>query len=489
MKPGLRAAAAAAALPLAWLAAHDTWAATAGLAPCRLPGVEHQALCGKIERPLDPAQPAGRRIELHYAVIPALARNKRPDPVLFFAGGPGQSAIELAGSMGAVLARLANRRDLVFIDQRGTGRSAPLACAPPAPTAPLAEAADPERQFARLAECRAALEKLPHGDLRHYTTWIAAQDADAVRRALGAEQVNLVGASYGTRVALEVQRQFPQAVRRAVLDGVAPPDMVLPVSFSADNQAALDAVLAACAAEARCAARHPTLRADWARLLASLPRQAPVRHPVTGATETISVTRDLVLGLVRAPLYVPALASALPQALAEAAREGRFEGLFGLAAALGGGARGRLAEGMHMAVVCSEDQRRAAGAGDAPGRDFGASFAELYRRACADWPRGSVPEAFYTLAPAPAPTLLLSGGADPATPPRHGERVARALGPLARHVVVPQAGHGVLALPCVRDLVYRFIDASDAGAAAALDAGCAVALPRPGIFVPVEAPR
>ena len=99
-------------------------------------------------------------------------------------------------------------------------------------------------------------------------------------------------------------------------------------------------------------------------------------------------------------------------------------------------------------------------AADRPGADFGVGFAELYTKVCADWPRGDVPAAFYTLPAAPAATLVLSGGMDPATPPRHGERVATALGAKARHVVVPHAGHGVLGVGCMRDVLFRFIDAA-----------------------------
>lgn len=457
-----------------------------GLSPCRLQGVPNEALCGQVRRALDPSVPDGATIDVHYAVLPALARNRRPDPVFLFAGGPGQSAIELAGTASRLFARLSNRRDVVLVDQRGTGRSAPLACDELPPTLPLAEALDQPRSLQRLADCRAALQRLPHGDLRRYTTALAVQDIDAVRRQLGAAQINLVGGSYGTRAALEYQRQFPQAVRRAVLDGVAPPDMVLPAAVSTDNQAALDAVFTACAAEAACAARHPALRERWRALLATLPREAELAHPFTGERQRVTLTRDGVLGLVRAPLYVPALAAALPAAL-DAAVQGRFEGLLGLGGALSGSRSARLYEGMHFSVVCAEDLPRLARAADRPGTDFGASFADLYRRICADWPRGEVPAAFYTLPPAPAATLVLSGGADPVTPPRHGERVAQALGAKARHVVVAQAGHGVMALPCVRDLLFRFIDASGDAEALAVDADCARDLPRPPAFVPLAA--
>jgi pimeloyl-ACP methyl ester carboxylesterase len=281
-------------------------------------------------------------------------------------------------------------------------------------------------------------------------------------------------------------RQYPQAVRRAVIDGVAPPDMVLPAAFSTDNQAALDAVFAACAADKACSARYPALRADWHALLATLPREIGVAHPVTGELQRLTLSRDTLLGLVRTPLYLPALASVLPLAVTEAAR-GRFEPLVGLATALSGGRSGALAEGMHFSVVCAEDAPRLAQATDRPGADFGDAFADIYRRACASWPRGEVPAAFYTLPPAPAATLVLSGGADPVTPPRHGERVTQALGPKARHVVVAQAGHGVMGLRCLRDALFRFIDADDDGAALQVDADCARALPRPPAFVPITA--
>lgn len=468
------AAAAAAASPPA-----------ASLSPCRLAGLEHDALCATVRRPLDPAAPAGPQIDVHFAVLPALARQKKPDPVFMFAGGPGQSAIGLAGSISRVLARLGNRRDIVLVDQRGTGRSAPLEC-PPQPTAlPLAEATI-DRLVARLQACRAALQALPHGDLRHYTTTAAVADVEAVRLALGAERINLVGGSYGTRAALEYQRQFPQAVRRMVLDGVAPPDMVLPAAFSLDSQAALDRVFAACEAEPACSARQPALRSRWQQLLATLPRRATVAHPFSGRPESVELTRELLLMLVRAPLYTPALGAALPAAIA-AATEGRFEPLAALGSSFAARREMQLAEGMHFAVICSEDAPRLAAATSAPesrGADFGDVYTRLYARACADWPRGAVPEAFYRVGPTSVATLVLSGGADPATPPRHGERVVAALGAQARHVVVDEAGHGLMSLPCLRDVLFRFIDAEDDAAALAVDTGCAARLPRPPAFVP-----
>lgn len=484
------------------------------LQPCRLRGVEHEARCGAVVRPLDPARPDGATIEVRFAVLPALARRKHPDPVFFLAGGPGQSAIEIAGAVERLMARLVNRRDIVLVDQRGTGRSAPLACEVPAPTTPLAELADPERQRAALQRCRERLQVLPHGDLRQYTTTIAMADIDAVRQALGAARINLVGASYGTRAALEYLRQFPHAVRRVVLDGVAPPDMALPAAFAPDAQAAFDALAAACAAEPACAAQYPDLQPRWREVLAALPREVALAHPVTGIEERIVLTREAAASMLRLPLYAPVLASALPLAVSEAA-EGRFAALAGLAAAMGG-RRGALdlAEGMHFSVVCAEDMplveaaarsaarsaaqpvgRSVASSAGAPAADesaaaapdFGDALARLYRDTCAHWPRGDVPADFYRVAPAPAAALVLSGGLDPVTPPRHGARVAAALGERARHVLVPNAGHGVLAIGCARDVLRRFVDATTEAEALAVDASCVERIPRPPAFQPVRA--
>lgn len=459
-------------------------ATAAELVACRLKGVAHEALCGSVQRPLDPGRPDGPTIDVHFAVLPALARDKLPDPVFFFAGGPGQSSIELAGPLSAQLARFSNRRDLVFVDQRGTGRSAPLKCDEKGDALrPLAEALDDAVQLQRLAQCRARLSGLPYGDLRQYTTTIAMADAEAVRAALGAERVNLIGASYGTRAVLEYMRQFPQRVRRAVIDGAAPAGMALPAASSTDNQAALDGLLDWCAGDRDCNTRHPQLAQRWQALLGALPRDVVVAHPVTGREERLRLTRDTLVGLVRGPLYAPALAAALPQAIDEAA-QGRFAPLIGLSAALGHAA-GSLYAGMHFSVVCAEDVGRPGR--DAPGADFGTAFERLYEQVCADWPRGAVADAFYTIRPAPSATLVLSGGADPATPPRHGERVTRALGPKARHAVVPNAGHGLMALPCMREALYRFIDAGSDSDALAVDADCARSIPRPPAFAPVDA--
>ena len=452
------------------------------LKPCRVPGIKTEVQCGVLSRALNPAQPSGVHIDVHYMVVPALARRKKPDPVFFLAGGPGQSAIKVAPMLLQQFARVNHRRDLVFVDQRGTGRSAPLLCEDLRHST-LAEQLDTGLREAAMAQCLAQLKKLPYGDLRYFTTLLAMQDLDAVREKLGAGKINLIGASYGTRAALEYLRQFPTALRRTVIDGVAPPDMVLPSSFSGDGQAALDALLQACEKESACQKLHPALRQRWEQLLASLPQTVPAKHPFSGRSESLTITRDMVLGLIRGPLYWPPLASALPFAIDQAAL-GRWDALLGLGFSAQPPRAADLAMGMHFSVVCAEDFPRIHLSADRPGRDFADSLGRSYERICSDWPRAELPAQFYTIPSASSAVLLLSGGLDPVTPPRHAQRVAQALGAKAKHVVVAQAGHGVMTLQCMRDVLPRFIDAEDDAQAAAVDFGCAGRIPRPPAFVP-----
>ena len=467
---------------------------------CRVEGFASEVQCGSLQRPLDPQRANGPQIAVHYVIVPAMARNKQPDAVLLLAGGPGQSAIGVAPGILSLLGRLNYRRDLVFIDQRGTGQSAPLQC-PDESRLPLQQVLDETRQIERLRQCAMDLAKLPYGadgGLRFFTTTIAMQDMEAVRQHLGVPQWNLIGASYGTRAALEYLRQFPTRVRRTVIDGVAPPDMLLPLSGAEDAQAALDAVFKACETDTTphhgCAQQFPQLRQQWSQLQASLPRQIVVNHPLTGKPERVELTRDALLRSVRSPLYVPALTSGLPSAIHTAAQDD-FTALVGLSSAMGGMGGGkkstRLAYGMHFSVVCSEDVARMESAQAAIKKEAVPTKAKppddgarLYREVCAFWPRGQVDTAFFTIPPSPSPVLVLSGGADPVTPPRHGERTSKALGAKAQHVVVRQAGHGVMGVGCMRDVVVRFVTAKDADALPQ-DTACASVIPRPMAFVPL----
>ena len=453
-------------------------AAAAQTTACRHPDFPQEVRCGVVQQPLNPDQPAGTKVDIHYVVLPSQDKNKLPDAVFLLAGGPGQSAIQLAAAGNGMLGRLNKRRDLVFVDQRGTGKSAGLQC-------PELEkddfSSDDDVMFQRMEQCRIRLQNLPHGQLDQYITSIAVKDLEAVRRQQGYAQINLVGVSYGTRVGLEYLRQFPAQVRRLVLDGVVPPDMRLPAE---DNAAAIEGIFRFCEQDKACNQAYPDLKGQWNHLLQSLPQKVNLQHPRTGQMHSVTMRTGSVTTMVQRALYVPSQTAMLPYAISRAAH-GDFLPMTTLSGAGNLPGAASMSYGMHYAVWCSEALQRPAAKND--GSIFMLQAEENYQRICKNWPRARVPEAFYTIAPSPVPVLLLSGGIDPVTPTRHGDKVAKALGQKTLHISVQHAGHGMLMNACMRDVNYRFIHAKEEKDALAVDQRCVKQIPRPLAWMPVQA--
>jgi pimeloyl-ACP methyl ester carboxylesterase len=227
---------------------------------CHLPGVEEALRCLTLSVPVEPGKPA--TLNLHVTIAPALRQGARPDPLFVLAGGPGEAGSDVLPLLSNAFKRVRATRDIVFIDQRGTGLSGKLDCASDHDDDARMSDADTD---AAMRRCIAAA-KVPFAA---YTTAAAARDVDAVRRALGYGQVNLWGGSYGTRLTQAVARAYPAAVRTLVLDAVAAPDQVIPAG-GRDSQAALDALFAQCAADAACARAYPNLRAEFDVLVRKL---------------------------------------------------------------------------------------------------------------------------------------------------------------------------------------------------------------------------
>ena len=450
------------------------------LASCRLAGVEALARCGTLSVWEDRAARSGRRIEINVAVVPARLRARERDPIVVFAGGPGQGAVSLASQVMPLFTRLNDTRDVLFVDQRGTGESNPLDCDDDEaqPLQALFEDTLPERLV------RKCLDQLD-ADPRQYVTSIAIEDLEEVRAALEYPTLNLWGGSYGTRVALEYLRRHPDRVRTLVLDGAAPPDMKLPLSFVPDGEAALKRLLDDCDAEVLCKSTYPALRASIASLRSQLsrrPARVSIQDPRTGERQTIQVNENVFLSGLFRPLYVAELASLLPFGVSAAAA-GDFNPLLAQNLEFTTDVSENLSVGMHLSVICTEDVPRITPADLAAlgGSFFGSSLVDDFMRACALWPRGRVPEDYYTPVRSDVPALILSGGIDPATPPRHGERVAESL-PNARHFVAPHLGHGVSLHGCAPRLVESFVRKASARE---LDGKCLERIPRPLFVLPL----
>jgi pimeloyl-ACP methyl ester carboxylesterase len=431
------------------------------------------ARCGRLSVPEDPDDAGGPHIELAIAIVPAVATRARLDPLVLIAGGPGQGSIQSFAPLLPIFAGVSRERDLVLVDQRGTGGSNRLDCAMPDDA--LESGDIPPAELAALA--RECLAKLP-GRPQFYTTSIAVRDLETVRTALGYAEVNLYGISYGTRVAQHYARRYPEHTRAVVLDGVVPPTLVLGPSIAIESQRALAGVFARCAAEAACNGRFPALADQFARLDARL-RDGPVSvtlaDPVTGERRDVAVTPAHLLTMARMLVYSSETASLLPLLVHEAATRGDYAPLAAQAEMLGDELEATIAMGMHNSVACAEDEPRFAGAVDRAALEatlMGTTMVDALVAICGAWPRGPVDPDFAEPLDSAAPALLLSGQFDPATPESYGEEAVRGFAN-GRHIVVPGQGHGVLRLPCMQRLVRQFIDD---GSAAALDVACVDAI-------------
>jgi len=427
---------------------------------------------------------AGQPKELGLKVVrvPARTREANGRALFLLAGGPGQAATSAFPKLWPVYASLAETRDVVLLDVRGTGGSAPLDC-------PKSDDLSDAFRTGTLAEAaRRCARSLGDRPLDAYGTDALVGDIEAVRVALGYGPIDLLGISYGTRLALAYAARHPNAVRSLVLDGVAPPELVLGGSFGRDGQAALDGLLAECAADEACRAAFPDARTKLLGYfddLARAPITVDLHHPETGAPLRIPVERDGLASVVRSLLYAPELAALLPMTLAEV-EQGRYQGLFSQAAALSRSADEGMSLGLLFTIACAEDipRLRDTDRDAEKASTIGAALLDDFREACAHWPVKPRP-AVVLPATLEVPTLLLSGALDPVTPPHWAESLRSRL-PRGVHVVVPHAGHSVWARGCVPRLVERFLEL---GSADGLDVACVDKYRRPAFFLDRGGPR
>jgi len=442
--------------------------------PCALPspaGGALEAQCATFEVAENPAAPQGRKLALNLAWLPATEEaDIAPDPVFFLAGGPGQSATESYPPLNSAFAELRKHRHVLLLDQRGTGKSNPLSCRLDG----AGDETDEDMAVAvkRVETCRDELSK--RADLRFYTTTDAVRDLEALRAALGAGQVDLVGVSYGTRVAQQYAMRHPERTRSIVLDSVVPNTLVLGNIFARNLDDALALQFGLCEKDATCRDRLGDPRKELDRLLETLRRDPPLvryRDARTGEQREQRLRAAHVAGLVRMYAYMPTVATLLPVLIHEA-NQGRYEALVALTRMLYGELEDAMAMGMQLSVVCSEDGDGIVRSSDDDGTVLGHELTDFLAAQCKVWPKGGVPADFHAPLATGVPALLLEGEYDPVTPPRYGEEVAKSL-PNGRLLVLRGQGHNVIGAGCMPKLFAQFVEKTDAKA---LDAGCLDAL-------------
>ncbi len=449
------------------------------LKPCIGSDKTTEGLCGTYSVFENRQTRAGRKIDLRIMILPAATATPAPDPVFPLAGGPGQSAVDdflLAG----YLNNWRKQRDVVLVDQRGTGKSNLLAC----------DVKDPEsaqsivgelHDLEKLRACRAVLEA--KADLTQYTTSNFVDDLDEVREALGYGKINVFGGSYGSRAAMVYLRRHPATVRTLTLDAVAPPEHKLPLVFSKTIQAAIQRMIADCAADAPCHKMYPNLETEFQTILTRL-EKAPARFEMENyyiaKTQPVSLSRGAFISDLRLILYSPPAASSLPYLLHKAFSD-QWEPLAQVYFALTTQTEPHIARGLSFSVLCAEDvpaiteeEIRTQTAGTWLG-DFQVRH---YQEACKLWPKGSVPADYYAPLRSDVPVLLIAGALDPATPPSAAREAARGL-TNSRVVEIPQGTH-LTSSPCMDNLIGDFVAK---GSVADLNTACVAQIGRPPFVI------
>jgi pimeloyl-ACP methyl ester carboxylesterase len=442
--------------------------------PCRTADGNTEGLCGTYEVYENRTLRSGRKIALNIMVLPALSEKPAGDPWFPLGGGPGQSAVAAYPSAGFTV-KVRGQRDVVLVDQRGTGGSNPLPCMLRDPKNPQELIGD-AMPLDRVRACRAELEK--KADLTQYTTSISADDLDDVRQAMGYDKINVFGASYGTLAALVYLRRHGDHVRTLTLEAVATPNYRIPLPFARTIQSSIDGLIGRCAADAACNKDFPDLKNEFHALLDRL-ETSPAHFQVknaAGEAQTVTLSRGTFVADLRPVLYIPGLVVQFPD-LVHRAYRGDWSIFADAVTAVRGAIDKAVDRGMSLSVICAEAVpgiteamiRRETG-----GTYLGDFQVRVYQKACHEWARGSIPSDFFDPIHSAVPTLLISGALDPATPPEASAQAARDLRN-SRVVVVKNGTHGT-GSPCIDRLISEFVSQ---GSATGLDASCADQIPLP----------
>ena len=401
-------------------------------------------------------------IELSIARIPARRQSDRQDAFTLISGGPGQSAIETFPAVSFAFRHIMRNHDVILIDQRGTGESEKLVCENVSDSLGLELDLDLEKISQDAFDCR---ESLPH-DPTWFTTSMAVHDLEFVRQQLGVSQWNMYGISYGTRVAMHYLRRYPEFVRTLTLDAVVPPSVSLGPDISRLSQRALDLIFQRCVGDQGCFEAFGDLTQPTLALLDSLdenPKTITFEDIASGSLSTMELTRQHLAVTIRLMSYSAQTAAILPSMLHDAIVNENYAPLARQAKLQTRSLGNSLASGLHHAIICTEDAPfvDSLESHDEPATYLGEGIIDALMASCRRWPAGHIDADFKEPLVSDAPVLILSGEADPVTPPSYGESITATL-PNSKHIVNPNQGHMQAPFGCMPVLLARFISTADA---------------------------
>ncbi len=419
-----------------------------------------EAFCGSFDVPEDWDAPSGRHIQLRLAIVRSAAVHSEADLVVFLDGGPGGAATEDYPEIAPALAALLERRDLLLVDQRGTGGSNALACpnieVPGRESPALAEAQDLAGSQRLLQQCLEAVRG--HAAPEHYTTTDAIRDLEAIRVALGAPQFDLLGISYGTRVAQQYAARYPRSVRSVVLDSVVPNSLVLGSEHARNLEQVLRSLFARCSADESCKHSFGDSYATLYRVrdrLRTQPQTLSVRDPSSFEPLHLNFSAADLATTVRIDAYSPLTAALLPLTLHQA-DQGNYAPLASQKKWIADSLGSAIDNGMELSVICAEDADLLSARPEDAATLLGNDQIAKIQSACSIWPRGQRPVDFHQPLASALPVLLLAGERDPVTPPAYAQQMLATL-PNARVLLAPGQGHGVIGAGCMPRLVVDFI--------------------------------
>ncbi len=461
--------------------------------------------CGYVTVLEEHANPDGPTIRLPVAVLRATSPNAKPDPLFLAQGGPGGSAFEIF-TYTVPNTAIAAERDIVIFNQRGTQYAEPdLFCDESIAAADELLGLPPEEGLERslelLADCYRRLEA--EGiNLSAYNSLENAADVEDIRQALGYEEFNFYGVSYGTLLGLHLMRDYPEHLRSVILDGVVPPNLNFIPKVAQNEDRIFRELFRACNDDPACAADYPNLEGRLLQLVDDLnenPAIIEVIDPETKETVDVYLDGRALLDFFFQTFYLPDMYAIFPKIVADL-EAGNY---FFVAQILPLFAFDQtFSEGMYYSVICAEDGDFSVADLDMAGllppiAEYAPEDMQSYLDGCTLWPVELLPPEVDDAVSSDIPTLLLSGRFDPVTPPYFAEKAAESL-PNAYHVVDPLGSHGVaFGGDCINQIVQDFLNdpdvEPDASCLRALDSAAtvppsAVTFPLLGPLAALETP-
>ncbi len=436
------------------------------------------AECSMWHQPLDHEQPFGRTIALFVTKIPSTAIAPPKHALTLINGGPGGSSIDLLVSFAPILQQISQHMDIIVLDQRGTGRSTALDCEN------MSADIDPDTiDLAR--ETKKCLDSLAFSPV-NFTTSVAVRDLENLRIAMGYEEWNIYGTSYGTRVALHYLRRYEASVRSLTLDGVLPPSISMGSNIAVKSDSALRTLFQNCSLDTDCKNAFPNLPDDFGELSVYLKEnsiEVRLRHPITNELTTKSVSYPDLALIIRLSLYSPEMSSLLPLTIHSAFHENDYSSIAVNAQAFEDALQDSMSYGMHNAVMCTEDLpfHPPEDKGSDRGKEtyLGDEFLSSMQSICSVWPAGKIDNDFKQPVLSNVPTLILSGENDPITPPAYGDLLLNGLSNSV-HLIGPQQGHGIMHRGCFTKIFSDFLSTANVSN---LESNCIKHLPRLPFFI------